>query len=72
MMVQRAADIDWTKLAGVATLGISAGASAPQVLVDEILAALRARYEVTLEVVRTTDEHIAFNVPRELRDTPAA
>jgi 4-hydroxy-3-methylbut-2-en-1-yl diphosphate reductase len=68
MLVQRASEIDWSALGGVRTLGISAGASAPEVLVDEIIAALRARYTVTVEAVRTANERIAFNVPRELRD----
>jgi 4-hydroxy-3-methylbut-2-enyl diphosphate reductase len=70
--VQRAVDIPWGELAGIGTLGISAGASAPEVLVDEIIAALRERFEVTVEVVRTADERIAFNVPRELRDVMPA
>ena len=72
MLVQRAADIEWGDLAGVATVGITAGASAPEVLVDEIIAALRARFDVTLELVRTAEERIAFNVPRELRDAATA
>jgi 4-hydroxy-3-methylbut-2-enyl diphosphate reductase len=72
LLVQRATDIPWEKLAGVRTLGISAGASAPEILVDEMIAALRTRFEVTVEKVKTAEERIAFNVPRELRDTPAA
>ncbi|MDX2157717.1 MAG: 4-hydroxy-3-methylbut-2-enyl diphosphate reductase [Hyphomicrobiaceae bacterium] len=72
VLVQRADDIPWDTLDGVATLGITAGASAPEVLVDEIIAALGERYRVTVETVRTAEERIAFNVPRELRDTPAA
>ncbi len=72
LLVQRAADIPWPKLEGIATLGITAGASAPEVLVDEIIAALGERFTVTLEQVKTAEERIAFNVPRELRDGPAA
>lgn len=72
LLVQRAADIPWEKLAGVRTLGISAGASAPEVLVDEMIAALATRFKVTVEKVKTAEERIAFNVPRELRDMPAA
>jgi 4-hydroxy-3-methylbut-2-enyl diphosphate reductase len=68
-LVQRAADIPWEALAGVATLGITAGASAPELLVTEIIEAFRARFEVTVESVATTVERIAFNVPRELRET---
>ena len=67
VLVQRATDIPWQQLQGVATLGITAGASAPEVLVDEIVAALSERFEVTVELVRTAEERIAFNVPRELR-----
>lgn len=68
ILVQRAADLPWDRLEGVRRLGISAGASAPEVLVDEIIAALRQRFDVTVETVRTAEERIAFNVPRELRD----
>lgn len=67
-LVQRAADIPWDKLGVIKTLGISAGASAPEQLVNEVIDAMRTRYEVTVEVVTTAVENIAFNVPRELRD----
>ncbi len=67
-LVQRAADIPWGQLEGIATLGITAGASAPELLVDEIVDAFRARFEVSLENVVTREERIAFNVPRELRE----
>ncbi len=72
VLVQRATDIPWSQLHGVKTLGITAGASAPEVLVDEIIAALSARFDVTVELVRTAEERIAFNVPRELRDVGPA
>ena len=72
MLVQRAADLPWDRLAGIRTLGITAGASAPEVLVDEIIKALGERFEVTVEQVRTAEERIAFNVPRELRDAAVA
>lgn len=67
-LVQRAADIPWERLTGTRTLGITAGASAPEELVNEVIDALRTRYTVTIEVVTTAEERIAFNVPRELRD----
>ncbi len=70
-LIQRAADIDWPALAGIRTLGVTAGASAPEVLVEEVIDAFAERYTVTVESVRTADETIAFNLPRELR-TPAA
>ncbi|MFZ1105549.1 MAG: 4-hydroxy-3-methylbut-2-enyl diphosphate reductase [Hyphomicrobiaceae bacterium] len=71
VLVQRAADIPWEAFAGVATLGITAGASAPELLVTEIIEAFRARFDVTVESVATTVERIAFNVPRELREAGA-
>jgi 4-hydroxy-3-methylbut-2-enyl diphosphate reductase len=66
-LVQRAADLDLDALVGLETLGITAGASAPEVLVDEILAAIASRFEVDVQDVVTAEESIAFNVPRELR-----
>ena len=68
ILVQRAADIPWELFAGAATIGLTAGASAPQVLVDEIVGAFRRRFTVDVETVTTATETIAFNVPRELRD----
>jgi 4-hydroxy-3-methylbut-2-enyl diphosphate reductase len=68
VLVQRAADLDLATLDGARTLGLTAGASAPEELVEEIVGKLRTAYEVTLEDVVTTEERIAFNVPRELRD----
>jgi 4-hydroxy-3-methylbut-2-en-1-yl diphosphate reductase len=72
LLVQRAADIPWDALAGVATLGITAGASAPELLVTEIVDAFRERFDVSVESVVTTEERVAFNVPRELREAGAA
>jgi 4-hydroxy-3-methylbut-2-enyl diphosphate reductase len=71
-LVQRASNIPWDKLGEIRTLGITAGASAPEVLVNEVVAAFEARYEVTVEQVTTAEENIAFNIPRELRDGAAA
>ncbi len=68
LLIQRANEINWADFEGMRTLGVTAGASAPQVLVDEIIDAFRARYDVTVESVVTANESIAFNVPRELRD----
>lgn len=70
-LIQRAAEIDWDRLGDIRTLGISAGASAPDTLVNEVVEAFRARYEVTIDTVTTAEEHIAFNVPRELRPVGA-
>ena len=67
MLVQRASDIPWAMFDGIATLGITAGASAPEDLVEEVITAFRARFQVTTEEVVTRVERVAFNVPRELR-----
>ncbi|WP_422032879.1 4-hydroxy-3-methylbut-2-enyl diphosphate reductase [Roseovarius sp.] len=67
-LVQRAADIDWRALEGITSIGITAGASAPEVLVDEVIDAFRARYDVTTEQVETAQENVEFKVPRVLRE----
>jgi 4-hydroxy-3-methylbut-2-enyl diphosphate reductase len=67
-LVQRAADIDWRALEGIRSLGITAGASAPEVLVNEVIDAFRARFEVTVQPVTTAEEHVEFKVPRVLRE----
>jgi 4-hydroxy-3-methylbut-2-enyl diphosphate reductase len=71
LLVQRAAEIPWAEFDGVRTLGVTAGASAPELLVEEIVEAFRARFDVTVESVVTREERIAFNVPRELREAGA-
>ena len=65
-LIERAGDLDWSWLDGVGRLGISAGASAPELLVDELIAACRARYEVAVEEVRITEESMYFRLPRGL------
>ncbi len=70
-LIQRASDMPWQRLDGVRTLGITAGASAPEQLVNEVIDALKARYDVHIDIVSTATENIAFNVPRELRDVRA-
>lgn len=67
-LVQRAADIDWRALDGIASVGITAGASAPEVLIDEVVDAFRARFAVTVERVETAQENVEFKVPRVLRE----
>ena len=71
MLVQRAAEIDWTLFEGVSRLGVTAGASAPEKLVDEIIDAFAERYEISVSSRVTAREDIAFNLPRELRSVPA-
>jgi 4-hydroxy-3-methylbut-2-enyl diphosphate reductase len=65
-LVQRAPDMDWNWLVGVGRLGITAGASAPELLVDELVAACRERFDVAVEEVRTTEESVVFKLPRTL------
>jgi 4-hydroxy-3-methylbut-2-en-1-yl diphosphate reductase len=65
-LVQRAADMDWQWLEGAQRLGITAGASAPDLLVDELIAACRDRYDLSVEEVRTTAESVVFKLPRQL------
>ena len=67
-LVSRVTDIDWASLAGVRRLGLTAGASAPEVLVKEVLDACRARFDVTLEEVSVTKETVVFNLPAALLD----
>lgn len=70
-LVMRAGDIDWRALDGVRAVGVTAGASAPEVLVDEVIAAFRDRYDVTVELVETAQERVEFKVPRVLREVSA-
>jgi len=67
-LVQRAADIDWRSLEGIASAGITAGASAPEVLINEVIDAFRDRYDVTVDIVETAVENVEFKVPRVLRE----
>ena len=68
-LVQRATDIDWRALEGVRSVGVTAGASAPEVLVNEVIDAFRARFDTAVELVETAQENIEFKVPRILRET---
>jgi 4-hydroxy-3-methylbut-2-en-1-yl diphosphate reductase len=65
-LVGRAAEIDWASLAGVRQLGITAGASAPEVLVEEVITAARDRFAVTLEEIVVTRETVEFKLPKAL------
>jgi 4-hydroxy-3-methylbut-2-enyl diphosphate reductase len=70
-LVQRASDIDWPAFAGIRRLGITAGASAPEILVEEIIDAFAERYEVRVETASAADENVFFPLPRELRGEAA-
>jgi 4-hydroxy-3-methylbut-2-enyl diphosphate reductase len=65
-LIQRAAEIDWTWLGDPATVGLTAGASAPEVLVGEVIDALRQHFDVTAEEIDHTPERMVFKLPREL------
>ncbi|NOZ65093.1 MAG: 4-hydroxy-3-methylbut-2-enyl diphosphate reductase [Alphaproteobacteria bacterium] len=60
MLIQRAGDIDWSWLSDVRNVGLSAGASAPEILVEEVIEAFRTRYDVRLETVMTVEENVQF------------
>ncbi|PYE84255.1 4-hydroxy-3-methylbut-2-enyl diphosphate reductase [Pseudoroseicyclus aestuarii] len=66
-LIQRAADIDWRALEGIRSIGLTAGASAPEVLIEEVIDAFRSRWDVTVELVETAQETVEFRVPRILR-----
>lgn len=68
ILLQRAHEIDWDAIGEIAVLGLSAGASAPEVVVAEIIDAFRNRYDATIEIAETARETENFLVNRELRD----
>ena len=68
-MVQRAAEINWISLIDIKSIGITAGASAPEILVKEVVDALKERFEVKTHFVETATENVNFKVPRILRET---
>ena len=65
-LIERASEIDWAWLGEPATLGLTAGASAPELLVREVVDALRKRFEVSEEIADHTPERMVFKLPREL------
>jgi 4-hydroxy-3-methylbut-2-enyl diphosphate reductase len=67
VLVERADRIDWTQFEGITTLGITAGASAPETLVDEVIDAFAERFEINVSAHGAGRETIVFNLPRELR-----
>lgn len=69
ILVQKAAEIPWDQIEGAKAVGLSAGASAPEILVNEIIEAFRERFDMTLELVETVKEDEEFLVARDLRDT---
>ncbi len=67
-LVQRATEIDWRALDGISSIGITAGASAPEVLINEVVDAFKDRYDTKVEMVETAVENVEFKVPRVLRE----
>ncbi len=72
LLVQRATDLQWDTLQGLRSIGLSAGASAPEVLVNEIIDAFRSHYDVSVEKVTLREENVSFKLPRELREQSAS
>ncbi|HEX2553995.1 MAG TPA: 4-hydroxy-3-methylbut-2-enyl diphosphate reductase [Microvirga sp.] len=70
-LILRSEEIDWSLFGSVKTLGITAGASAPEVLVEEVIDAFAARFEVSVDTVTTADENVFFPLPREIRGQAA-
>jgi 4-hydroxy-3-methylbut-2-enyl diphosphate reductase len=71
-LVERAKDIDWSMFDAITSIGITAGASAPEVLVEEVIGAFAERYTVSVDSITTADEDMFFPLPRVLRGNEAA
>jgi 4-hydroxy-3-methylbut-2-enyl diphosphate reductase len=72
VLAQRATDIDWTRFGNIKSLGITAGASAPEVIVEEIMDAFAERYTLHVETVSAAEENEFFPLPRQVRPEAAA
>ncbi len=68
VLIQRASDIDWDWIGDAKTVGITAGASAPEVLVNEVIDALKTRFDIQVELVSVADEDITFKIPKVLAE----
>src|SRR5258706_6904449 len=71
MLVQKASEIPWDNLQNIRSLGLTAGASAPEILVNDIIDQFKARYDVEVEVVTTAKEDVIFKIPRALQQAAA-
>ena len=71
VLVQRASEIDWSRFSSISSLGVTAGASAPEVLVEEILDAFAIRFSLNVETVTAAEEDVFFPLPRALRPDAA-
>jgi 4-hydroxy-3-methylbut-2-en-1-yl diphosphate reductase len=70
-LVLRAEDVEWDLFSNISTLGITAGASAPEILVEEIMDAFAERFQLRVEEISTANEGVFFPLPRELRRATA-
>ncbi|MCF6304834.1 MAG: 4-hydroxy-3-methylbut-2-enyl diphosphate reductase [Rhodobacteraceae bacterium] len=68
-LIQRASDIDWRSLKGITSIGITAGASAPEILVNEVVDAFSNRFDTSIEMIETAKENISFKIPKILRES---
>ncbi len=68
VLAQRASDLDWHDFEGVESVAVTAGASAPEVLVDEVIDAFAERFDLSIETVTTAEEDVTFMLPRALRE----
>ena len=68
MLVSSAESIDWDKVDAAKTIGLSAGASAPEYLTDGVIAALRSKYDIDMQEVEVTKEKVIFRLPKKLLD----
>ena len=68
MLISSAESIDWDRIAAADTIGLSAGASAPEYLTDGVLAALKSKYDITIKEVVVTEEKVIFRLPKMLRE----
>ncbi len=71
VLIQRASEIDWSVFEDVERIAVTAGASAPEMIVEEVLDAFAARFDINVELVRTAQENIVFSLPRQLREAAA-
>ena len=71
-LIESRADVEWTSLDGLQAVGLTAGASAPDSLIDELVDAFRERYDVQLEEVATARENIHFRLPASVREEAVA
>jgi len=71
VLLLRTTEIDWSMFEGIRTLAITAGASAPEILVEQMIDAFAERWSVNVETVTTADESVFFPLPRNLRGAAA-